>query len=214
MTPIVLHSGKESLAQGPLCMDVMVAAMPQVDINGIPTVLTGTGYGVAQDGTIWSFLRSKGPSRGNGYVVDRDGQPRRLKPKDNGRGYLSVFLGKGTQRYIHRLVWEAWNGPIPEGMQVCHNDGDRSNNALNNLRIDTQKGNEADKRRHGTLMWGDSHPNSAFSEAVLDEVIRLHDSGMRVEAIVEKLGLKASRATVFYRMKRRRSGDFAGLAQV
>lgn len=135
-----------------------------------------------------------------------------LKSRDNGRGYLSVYLGKDNQRYIHRLVWEAWEGAIPKGMQVCHNDGDRSNNALDNLRLDTQKGNEADKRKHGTLLWGDSHPRSAFSEAVLDEIIQLHDSGMRVEEIIETLGLKANRATVFYRMKRRRSGDFEDLS--
>jgi hypothetical protein len=36
-------------------------------------------------------------------------------------------------------------------MVACHNDGDPTNNALPNLRWDTQAGNLADRLAHGTL---------------------------------------------------------------
>jgi len=42
---------------------------------------------------------------------------------------------------IHRLVYETFNGPIPDGMKIDHIDGDRSNNALSNLRLVTQSDN-------------------------------------------------------------------------
>ena len=35
-------------------------------------------------------------------------------------------------------------------MEVCHNDGDSTNNHLDNLRYGTSRDNELDKVRHGT----------------------------------------------------------------
>jgi hypothetical protein len=42
------------------------------------------------------------------------------------------------QRYgkrLHRAVWEAHNGEIPEGWHVHHRDNDRSNNSIENLAL-------------------------------------------------------------------------------
>jgi hypothetical protein len=61
-----------------------------------------------------------------------------------GARYHAVF-GQGLCLYIHRLVVEAFIGPIPRGMDVCHADGNRQNNRLENLRIDTRSGNLADR---------------------------------------------------------------------
>jgi hypothetical protein len=52
------------------------------------------------------------------------------------------------------MVAEAFMGSIPEGMVVCHNDGDPSNNHLDNLRVDTQAANLADRWEHGTHRGG------------------------------------------------------------
>ena len=35
----------------------------------------------------------------------------------------------------HVLVWEQHNGPIPEGYQIHHIDGDKSNNSIENLQL-------------------------------------------------------------------------------
>lgn len=67
-----------------------------------------------------------------------------LKPGMDRVGYLHVFLckdGKPTYFLVHRLVLEAFNGKIPEGMQVNHIDEDKSNNSLNNLNLMTPKEN-------------------------------------------------------------------------
>lgn len=44
-------------------------------------------------------------------------------------------------RFVHRLVWEAFRGEIPEGMEIDHRDRNRSNNALSNLRLVDKKTN-------------------------------------------------------------------------
>lgn len=56
-----------------------------------------------------------------------------LKPKSAGAGYSQVCLGAGNYRYVHRLVADAFH-PNPDGLpQVNHLDGDKRNNAAENL---------------------------------------------------------------------------------
>lgn len=50
------------------------------------------------------------------------------------RGYWQIrLLG---ERYVqHRIVWELFNGPIPEGKIIDHIDRNKSNNRIENLRL-------------------------------------------------------------------------------
>ena len=68
--------------------------------------------------------------------------------------YLSVTLhcnGVKLAQKVHRMVMAAFVGPCPDGMEVCHGDGDGHNNALCNLRYDTRSANVLDKYKHGTM---------------------------------------------------------------
>lgn len=59
--------------------------------------------------------------------------------KDNGCGYKKVT---GLKRgYVHRIVWETFNGKIPQGYEIDHQDTNKENNALDNLNICTHKEN-------------------------------------------------------------------------
>lgn len=67
-----------------------------------------------------------------------------LKDGFNRDGYKQVILSKNgiyTHFYVHRLVWEAFNGPIPEGLVVNHKSEIKSDNRLENLEICTQREN-------------------------------------------------------------------------
>lgn len=68
-----------------------------------------------------------------------------LKPRKRNDGYLSVVLcenGKTKMFYVHRLVYSAFNGEIPAGLQVNHiNDKDKTDNRLCNLNLMTPKEN-------------------------------------------------------------------------
>ena len=59
-------------------------------------------------------------------------------------GYLQCGLSKnGEQKryYVHRLVWEAFNGPVPDGLQINHISEEKTENRLENLNLMTPKEN-------------------------------------------------------------------------
>ena len=106
-------------------------------------------YEVSSHGRVRSLDRTVTYS--GGRVRRYKGKVRRTPLNQN--GYPRVNLsrqGKDQTRYVHSLVAETFIGSRPEGMEVCHNDGDSTNNHLDNLRYDTSSDNELDKVRHGT----------------------------------------------------------------
>lgn len=101
----------------------------------------------------WKSLAGWPYEVSNGGDVRRNG--RVLKPIKVGRkncgDYFAVVLSKdGMQKTakVHRLVWTAFKGEIPDKALVLHNDGNRFNNKLSNLRLGTHKDNAADMRKH------------------------------------------------------------------
>lgn len=68
---------------------------------------------------------------------------------DNGNGYLKVNLwkdSKGKNFYVHRLVYEAFAGEIPEDMTINHIDHDTYNNNIDNLELMTLSQNSSNIR--------------------------------------------------------------------
>jgi hypothetical protein len=91
-------------------------------------------------------------------AVNRDGTGRLnrcrgqlLKGTPDRDGYLKVnlrnTLGGVRTRLVHTLVAEAWIGPRPTGLDVCHGPAGTADNSRRNLRYDSRSANEADKRR-------------------------------------------------------------------
>ncbi|MDA5386973.1 NUMOD4 motif-containing HNH endonuclease [Loigolactobacillus backii] len=65
-------------------------------------------------------------------------------------GHVSVVLGHGENgKPVHRLVTLAFLGPRPEGADICHNNGDPTDNRLVNLRYDSRTENILDVYRQG-----------------------------------------------------------------
>jgi hypothetical protein len=113
-----------------------------------------------------------------------------LKPVHT-RQYRTVNLCDGVRkrrRYIHRIVLEAFVGLRPEGMACCHNDGDPTNNRLDNLRWATFRENEHDKVRHGTWLVG-SQINSKLTEDEVQEIRRLKGKGITFAELARRFAV-------------------------
>lgn len=110
------------------------------------------GYFVSMDGTIWCNL-GKGCRTD---IVDKRTKLYEVKPRIARNGYLRVCMrqtstGKRVDRYIHRLVAEAFI-PKTEGHNVVnHKNCDRSDNRVENLEWTDHKGNNAYSMKLGHL---------------------------------------------------------------
>lgn len=116
-----------------------------------------------------------------------------LRPAKNSTGYLQVILsnnGKNKMSLVHRLVWEAFNGPIPEGMQINHINEDKTDCSLTNLSLVSPKEN---------INWGTRNKRVAKSlskiveQYTLDGVyVRTWPSTVSVENELWHLGFRTT----------------------
>jgi hypothetical protein len=81
-----------------------------------------------------------------------------LRPQKGPGGYSIVHLSfKEMTKYIHHLVMSAFKGPTPDGQEILHNDGNKANPRLSNLRFGTRKENMDDARLHAIMVVVDTH---------------------------------------------------------
>ncbi|GAC1393242.1 MAG: hypothetical protein NVS3B10_00380 [Polyangiales bacterium] len=142
------------------------------------------GYFAGADGKIYSEKAWRGVAWREISAAgrDRDGYPRvQLSP---GRGHLTVSLA------VHRLIAVAWLGPRPSAEhQVCHLDGDRTNNAPANLRWGTAKDNADDRERHGRTSRGERSGASKLTESEARQIKSLVVAGANQSAIARQVGV-------------------------
>lgn len=128
------------------------------------------------------------------YKVDKSGiilnlrTGKELKPQDNGNGYKKVTLtidGKQLQRYVHRLVAEAYCVK-PEGAnQINHIDGNKSNNHYSNLEWVSNSENQKHAHRIGLKPIGNKLWNGKFSKEDIDLMKWYDDEGMKRKDIAK-----------------------------
>ena len=102
-------------------------------------------YEISDDGQAKALAA---PGRG------RPNKDRILKLGKNANSYHQVLLYPGGgSRYVakrvHILILETFIGPRPEGLHGLHNDDDRDNNHLTNLRWGTRSENSYDMVANG-----------------------------------------------------------------
>lgn len=123
-----------------------------------------------------------------GYVWGRKSLsvPRLVKTtKDKRTGYHKIMLHRGKEMkssVIHRWVLLAFKGLPPDSkMEACHNDGNKDNNRLSNLRWDTKKNNKADMHKHGTALVGQKGGNSKLTEKQVIMMRKKHQKGAKLK---------------------------------
>ena len=55
---------------------------------------------------------------------------------------------QGTRLLAHRIIWELFNGPIPDGMVIDHLNGDPWDNRIENLACKTNAQNQQNSKMH------------------------------------------------------------------
>lgn len=112
-------------------------------------------YEVSNLGNVQSVARKV---RATNRVINYRTRP--IRTNIDSSGYHQVCLcnhGVRTTVLVHRLVAASFIGEPPPGTEVCHENGDKGDNRVENLRWDTRSGNTRDKLRHGTHNWLESN---------------------------------------------------------
>lgn len=140
-------------------------------------------YQVSTHGQVRSLTREEVTNNQWGQFK-RVKSGRVLKPQTRKDGYVTVRLkdrARGETYLVHRLVALTF---LPQqqqhGQEVCHNNGNKADNSVANLRWDTRKNNHADKKRHGTSLIGSKNPGSKLTEA---QVIAIRKSNLSQKAL-------------------------------
>jgi hypothetical protein len=154
------------------------------------------------------------------YEVSNLGQVRRaaagrrthtgrlLKPTLLRIGYYKVspvLNGKNRQLYIHRLVAEAFLGSCPDGAEVNHIDGDKTNNRLDNLEYVSHLGNMRHARRLDLLIRGERHGQSKLSDEQAQQIRDARAAGESGASVARRFGIAQSTVSQIYTGKRRAS---------
>lgn len=150
------------------------------------------GCYAAENGTIWSRWCQRGiPGKKGSESYIGDWRPIRVRLRGI-RQQVGIRSNEGRQKSISvsYAVLTAFVGPRPPGMECCHYpDRNPCNNHLSNLRWDTKKANEADKRRHGTVARGESGGNSKLTESQVRQLFSDVAEGMADKQAAVKYGI-------------------------
>jgi hypothetical protein len=153
---------------------------------GSRPITKAPGYRICDGGIVWSCWSNSGRMNAPWHTLKN-----RNPNKD---GYIQIGLvikgqSKKWQPFIHQLVIEAFKGTCQTCLECCHNDGNPANNFVYNLRYDTPKNNQADRRKHGTLEVGEQCVISKLIESQVREIFRLNYIGINDTQISLKIGI-------------------------
>lgn len=136
-------------------------------------------YKVSNTGNVKSFIKYS-----NGYL---------LAPNDNGKGYLSVQLGRNNRQYIHRLVARCFlTGKISE---INHKDLNKSNNSVNNLEYVTRQYNQRHMIKHG------KHNRAQLTTHHVNNIRALSSYGLPNKILAEMYAVSKSTISNIIRKK-------------
>ena len=111
----------------------------------------------------------------------------------NGYGYLKVPPGRVKQ--AHRISFELYRGPIPNGLSVLHKCDVRSCVNPDHLFLGTQKDNiqDMDKKGRGCrpVLAGERNPGAKLTFKMVNEIRALLSAGRRRHEIASYYGVSS-----------------------
>jgi hypothetical protein len=119
-----------------------------------------------------------------------------------GYGHISL---RGKLWLTHRLAWELTNGPIPDGMFVCHNCPDGDNPSCINpahLFLGTAQDNMRDMVAKKRCVYGERHHATKLTQAQVDHLRETYAAGgITYKALAKEYGVDKTTVSNIVRYK-------------
>ena len=141
-------------------------------------------YDVSDMGNVRSWRQGYGR-------YGRTKTPKMLRPITDQYGYKRITLqcGEGSQSfYVHRLMLTAFVGPCPDAMECCHNNDDKQDNRLSNLRWDLTTKNRREQTAHRLCAHGEHHGHATMTEEQIITIRERYAAGERAADIASDFG--------------------------
>lgn len=121
-----------------------------------------------------------------GRIVGFFGKIRKLVP--DRQGYTKVTFSNKCYR-AHRLIWETFKGPIPDGMEINHINRIKNDNRLVNLELVTSSENMKHFALNNTPRHGSQCKISKLTEVTVKEIKERLKSGEIASLIAKEYGV-------------------------
>ena len=124
-------------------------------------------------------------------------EPKELKGSTLENGYLVVTIVNGETRKqcrLHRIVWIAANGVVPDGYVIDHINNDKTDNRLANLQLLTPSDNSTKARNDGLYKVHENAGQAKIDDETHDLIRYAYENTeMSLRQLSEVFGISKSR---------------------
>lgn len=114
-------------------------------------------------------------------------------------GYKVVSLREKNvkkQCRVHRIIWIAVNGIIPDGLVVDHINNIKTDNRIENLQLLSPSDNSHKAHEDGLYLEGEESPASKITNEERNEIVTLYNTGLiSLQKLADLYGLGKSRVS-------------------
>ena len=158
-----------------------------------------------EEGRIWRTCVRKGKKNGGSILVPVE---RRRVEHRLPNEYLQVRAEiDGRRLYVlaHRLVWQHFNGDIPPGEEINHDNGLKDDNRPGNLLCGTGGDNVEHAHRHGLRdQHGQRNPAAKLTDNQVAQIRLAYDrGGYTMQQLAERFGVQAQHVSRLVKGERR-----------
>jgi HNH endonuclease/NUMOD4 motif/Helix-turn-helix domain of resolvase len=163
-------------------------------------------YAISNDGQIARVLTHGRNPKAIWRILKTDTKP-------NGYVYVDLSIGNRRERhYVHQLVWEAFKGPIPSGMEPNHKNGIKHDNRLRNFKLVTRSENMIHSFQFLSPSLnrskGATHHKAKLSENDVAAILAMCRAGISRATIAKTFGI--SKTAIYLIMKGKNWKHFTG----
>jgi hypothetical protein len=134
-----------------------------------------------------SFGNVRRIAKGRGVIPNRILKHQKLKT-----GYVKVSLCRDSKRKeycIHSLVMLTFVGERPKGMDVCHYNGIKTDNRIDNLRYDTRQNNQRDNVKNNRDNRGEKCGSHKWDRSIVIQIIKRSRNGEVISKVAREYGM-------------------------
>lgn len=113
-------------------------------------------------------------------------------PGSRNHGGYAIWNRVGHARRVARAVWEATDGPVPEGREILHSCDESSCIRRGHLRAGSHSENMAEMTARGRAARGDRNGKTTLSDESIAEMRRLKATGLSNRQLAARFGMDRS----------------------